>query len=555
MTTRFSHVATKVAIATSLILGAGACSLDRDPPLNEVTTIQLYQDPANYQKVMAKLYASLILTGQAPTGIADISAGNEGYTSFYRSYWNLQETGSDLIANGWHNDPGIPELSQTQWTPNNPIIQAMFTRIYFEVNLCNEYLRNSTDDKLNEYGISGADAERARQYRNDARFLRAFAYYYAVDMFGNAPLVTESDPIGYYFPKQLDTDWQAGRRKMFEYVESELKAVESSLPDAPEYGRAGKGAAQAMLAHLYLNAEVYTGQARYTDCITYCNRVMQNSNYSLADSYPNLFAGDNGQNANVRREIIFSLNCDGARSQTYGGTTVLVNGSMGGSFNASNKGTTNAWAGQRAMPELVNLFGDSTSAVANNAGTSGDRRGRFWTRTRSYRIRRLNQLSDYTYGFGIWKWTNTRSDGSARSDASGLWSDTDVPLLRLGEIYLTYAEAVLRGGSGGSSADALEKVNMLRRRAYAEPVNVPSTTADVSTLDLDFLLAERGRELYWEGYRRNDLIRFGKFVSGYNWTFKNGIPGGADLLPGRELYPIPASAIASNPEMRQNPAY
>ncbi len=553
MTMRFTRVATKAVLASSLLFATGSCSLDRDPPLNELTTEQVYRDPSNYPRIMAKLYASLILTGQSGAGVPDITAGDEGYTSFYRSYWNLQETGSDLIANAWFNDPGIPELAQTQWSASHPIVQAMFTRIYYEINLCNEYLRQTTDSKLSDYGISGADAERAREYRNDARFLRAMAYFHAVDMFGAAPFVTEEDPIGYFFPKQVS------RQELFNYVESELKAVETTLP-APSaaqlpqyYGRATQAAAQTILARLYLNAQVYTGQARYTDCITYANKVMQSGNYQLADNYMNLFAGDNGQNPNVRREIIFSLNCDGAQSQTYGGTTVIINGSMGSSFASTNKSTKNAWGGQRAKPELVRLWGDSATIVS---GSITDQRAGFYSHPNtaavrgSFGIRTLAQLRTFQNGFAIRKWTNTRSDGLPNSDATGgLWSDTDVPFLRLGEVYLTYAEAVVRGGAGGDRSTALARINDLRVRANAAPI----TDAELTE---QFLLDERGRELYWEGYRRTDLVRFGKFSSGsYVWTFKNAVPTGAALPAGRDIFPIPASAVAANPGLTQNPGY
>lgn len=561
-----------VSLASAMVLGTTSCSLDRDPPLNELTTVQVYKDPANYPKLLAKLYAGLVLTGMGPKDgfePRDISLSDGGATSFSRALWKMQELTADHAAVAWP-DPGLPDLNTTTLTTANTFVQAMYVRIFFEIGLCNEYLRNTTDEKLTEFGISGANADRAREYRNDARFLRALSYYYAIDMFGNVPFVTENDPVAYFLPKQISTDFQAGRTGLFNYVESELKAIEASAPPAPQYGRMGQAAVQTLLAHLYLNAETWTLTPRYTEAATYAKRVIDNGlgadndgRLALCEqpgaemsAYQTLFATDNGQNPATRREIIFPIACDGLRSQSYGGTTFLVNASTGGPFSGRLKGV-GGWGGIRAKLQLPLLFADTITLAA---GVGPDKRGEFYQGTgptaATFRVGALNQFRN---GVGVWKWTNLASTSTTAmpvrgSDPGNTFPDTDIPLFRLGEVYLTYAEAAMRGG--GDQALALDLVNRLRRRAYGTPTNTPNASADLTSLTLDQLLDERGRETYWECYRRTDLIRFGKFTGGtYNWTWKGNTELGRALPDHFRVFPLPASDLAVNPSLVQNPGY
>ena len=127
-----------------------------------------------------------------------------------------------------------------------------------------------------------------------------------------------------------------------------------------------------------------------------------------------------------------------------------------------------------------------------------------------------------------------------------------IPIIRLAEVYLTYAEAVLRGGSGGNRTTALDYINQLRTRAYGNA----SGNITNSDLTLDFILDERARELYWEGLRRTDLIRYDKFTTAnYLWSLKGGAASGVAVPDFRNLYPIPQDALTANENLRQNTGY
>ncbi len=544
-----------LALATALAAGTSSCikDLDHDPPLNSVTTDQTFRDPTVYKGILAKLYGSLNLTGQSATGSADISADDEGQTAYSRIVWKLQELTTDEAVVAW-NDGAIQDLNFNTWTSTNNFIQFMFARVYLEVGLCNEYLRETTDGKLSERGITGADADNARAYRAEARFLRALAYMQAVDFFGGVPITTENDPLGFFYPEPKS------RGEVFAFVESELKAIEDQLPASQEYGRASKGAAQALLARLYLNAEVYTGTARYTDCITYCNKVMAGP-YSLANNYRNLFNADNDETS--ASEIIFAVSQDGLRSRTYGGTTFLVHASISGTprntqLKGSDQGVNGGWGGIRARKPLPLLFGDSATVIAN---VFADQRAFFSTARVTLGQNSITDARDFNKGITIRKWSNLTSAGNPGNDRNGEFVDTDIPWLRLGDVYLMYAEAVARGGAGGDQGTALQKLNELRQRAHKDGSGtIQNYPGDIASYDLDFVFAERGREMYWEGTRRTDLIRFGKYTGGaYNWPFKGSSAttnrNGIAISDHLKLFPIPAAELTANPKLRQNPGY
>lgn len=198
------------------------------------------------------------------------------------------------------------------------------------------------------------------------------------------------------------------------------------------------------------------------------------------------------------------MNYDGTYTQSYGGTTFLIHGpaNVPGKISGSN----GDWGGLRITQNSVTLFTDYSGAT--------DHRAQFYTSGQNLV---MNDLYTRTDGFSSFKFRNlTRSGGPAlHADPAGNFSDVDFPLFRLGEIYLIYAEAVLRGGMGGDAATALSYINKLRTRAYGNATG--NITAD--GLTTSFILDERGRELYYEAFRRTDLIRYGRFTTGaYLWA-------------------------------------
>lgn len=516
------------ALAFTMVLTSCEKDLDRFPK-SEITSNNVYNDFANYKGVLAKAYAGLAISGQdGGDGRADVGGIDAGTSNYLRQYFQMQELPTDEAIMAW-NDGNLPDIHNMTWGANNEFIRAIYYRIMYQVGVANELIRETSDDKLSSRNITGSNAEEARLYRNEARFLRALSYWHAIDLFGNVPFVTENDKIGSTLPKQIS------RADLFKYLESELKELETLLKDprTNEYGRADKGAVWMLLAKLYLNAEVYTGTTKYAEARTYAEKVI-GAGYSLKSNYASLFLADNHLN---NPEVIFSVNFDGLKTQTWGGTTFIIHAGVGGSMDANNFGINGGWYGLRSTKNLVNLF-PSTDG-------SQDARGRFHSAGQDLEI---NNFSTFTEGYPLIKFKNVTSTGAAGSDTSGNFVDTDFPMFRLADAYLIYAEAVLRGG-GGSTATALGYINSLRTRANA-------STISASNLTLDFILDERARELAWEAHRRTDLIRFGKFTSAtYLWPFKGGSKNGKGVEEYRNLYPIPANDLIANPNLKQNTGY
>jgi hypothetical protein len=512
-----------------------SCSadLDQSNPNSEslLSAEEVFQEPDSYIRFLAKLYAGLATTGQqGPDGNADITGIDEGESQYIRGYWVMQELTTDEAIIAW-NDKTIKDFHNQTWGSSDLFINATFSRLDFQVKNCNEFLRQTTDGKLQSRGLSASDIADIQGYRAEARYLRALSYWHFLDMFGTVGLVTEDDPTDFFLPEQ------ASKQQLFDFVETELIATAETLPavGTNEYPRADKGAAWMVLSKLYLNAEVYTGTPRYTDAITYLTKI-NTAGYMLHDSYEELFLADNNTNGS-QNEFIFSVAFDGMHTQTYGGTTFLTHATVGGTMDPDEFGINGGWAGIRTTSALVNKF---------QIGT--DSREQFYTDGQSLEIADVGSFTD---GYAISKWKNVDVNGDPGSDSNGNFTDIDFPMFRLADAYLMYAEAFLRGG-GGNATDALSYVNQVRTRAFG------GTSQNISNggLTLDFLLDERARELHWEGHRRTDLIRFGKFTGGsYIWPWKGNVPNGAPTPSFRNLFPIPANAIAGNPKLQQNPGY
>lgn len=521
----------KLSISLFFILGLSLSScfkdLDLTPPYG-LNSSSVYEDPENYINVLAKIYAGLSITGNnGPAGDPDIAGIDEGFSSYIRVFWNLQEVPTDEAVVGW-NDPGLPELNTMEWVGTNPWSGAMYYRIFFQITLINEFIRETAPDKLNERGFAQADIDRIQTYRAEARFLRALSYYHALDLFGgNVPFVTEDDLVGAFLPEQTNA------ADLFAYIESELLDIEDDLMDpvvgfnATAYGRANKAAVWTLLAKLYLNAEVYTGTARWTDCLSNCENVI-NAGYRLEDEYTHLFLADN----HLSDEIIFPVTYDGLKTQTYGGTTFLVHAPVGGTMNADDFGINTGWGGYRTTPELISLFSDTL-----------DNRYLFYSDGQTLEV---EAIGPFTNGYGVIKWKNIDRNGNPGSDATGNFVDNDFPLFRLGDVYLMYAEAAVKGG--GNTGKGADYLNELRERGGLGTIGSNYTAQDV--------LDERARELYWEGYRRTDLIRYGLYTGGtYLWSWKGGIKEGQSVAEYFRIFPIPESDLAANTNLQQNTGY
>ncbi len=512
-------------LLTASVLSFTACNKDLDRfPTNEVTSAVVYSTPQGYIQAAAKVYGAFALTGnEGPAGNKDIQGIDEGFSDFLRLYWTAQELSTDEAVIAW-GDAGIQDFHNMNWSSSNDFLTGLYYRSMFQITLANDFINQASDGKLSSRGITGADATNIAAFRNEARFLRAYQYWVLMDLYGNPPFADENYVIG-----SVALPAQIKRADLFAYIEKELKDLENLLPNAKtnEYGRADKAAAWALLARLYLNAQVYTGTARWNDAATYSKKVID-AGYSLIPNYGNLMLADNQKNTS---EFILTINYDGAKTQSYGGTTFLVHAAVGGSMSAGSFGIDGGWGGTRTTKALVNKFG------------AGDKRAQFYTSGQSLEIGDQTKFID---GYAVTKFKNVTSTGAAGSNVT--FTDIDFPIFRLAEQYLIYAEAVKRGGAGDATA-ALNYVNLLRARAGAPAI----TSGDLTT---DFVLDERARELYWEGFRRTDLIRYGKFTTNaYLWPWKGGVAGGTSVADFRNLYPIPSADKNANPSLNQNPGY
>lgn len=531
-----------IYILLSLLFLMTACTGDLDvvpEDDDDFLAEEFYQSPDAYKSALAGIYGNLSLTGTGDAGSSNLSGIDAGTSQYARTLWYLQDLSADEPIWSYENDEGgaVKAIQRNTWSADNTILLGFFSRAMFSVALANDFLRESTPEKLESRGHSAVSSDIAA-YRAEARLLRALAYYHLMDLFGKAAFVTQDDPVGTYAGPEYN------RQQLFDFIESELIAIEGDLIAARknEYARADKAVAWMILAKMYLNADAYgitvkDGKNPYTECITYCNQII-NAGYDLATNYQDNFLADNDFNEAGEKEIIFQLVSDGSVTQNYGATTVIINGEVGSlESNAADLGAQ-GWGGAlRIRKQFAQKFLDGDVPMT-------DKRNTILTEGRDIEI---TDVGDRDSGYIITKYKNITTDGTPGKDPT--FVDTDFPMFRLADVYLMFAEAVVRGGSGGTLNEAAIYINDLRNRAG-------STNINESDLTLEFLIDERSRELYWEGHRRQDLIRFGLFTGGnYNWVWKGGSPNGIALSSHLKVYPIPANNLAANPNLTQNQGY
>jgi hypothetical protein len=356
------------ALLAGIMFISVSCFKDLDTvPLDEdvITSAAVYNDPKAYKQVLAKLYAGLALSGQeGPAGQPDIAGIDEGFSTYLRQYWKAQELTTDEAVIAW-NDGTIQDYHQQDWDANNEFVTAMYNRIYYQISLCNEFLRETTPDKVSSRpGATEALQADITRFRAEARFLRALSYWHALDLFRKPPFVTENDAVGSFFPPQATPE------QLFNYIESELKAIDADLaaPRANEYGRADKAAAWMVLAKLYLNAKQYTGRELYSECAAECQKVI-GAGYTLDPDYGHLFLADN----HTAEGVIFPVLFDGIRSRTWGGMTFVAHAAVGGGMSAAEFGLDGGWGGTRTTSAYVGKFpavGGGSVIVAPNDGNT-----------------------------------------------------------------------------------------------------------------------------------------------------------------------------------------
>ena len=541
-------------MGTAVLASTTSCVSDLDQyPQTETTSKDVYTNLANYEAVLGKIYAAMVTSGQGKGGdnkdMESVLNDGSGF-DYMRMFLNMQECGTDEFASTWLTGEQTTGLTYLSWNANDAWVSDMYYRIYYNIALCNEFLRNA-----NGASFSGNDEVKMKEYKAEVRFMRALFYYHALDLYRNIPMVTENDPVGSFIPPR------ATPQETFDYIESELKdCIGDMLPASScPYGQASQGAAYTLLAKLYLNSEVYTGVAKYAECKAACQQVM-NMGYSLESDYSKLFNADNDKRTN---EIIFALPVSAEHTVSWGASTYLVCGQL--SLSNANQtpgdfGAESGWSEFRLRSQFVDKFNES-DVYAQGEEAKGDKRAKFFTNGQN---KDVTSMTDETTGYLSEKWSNLKDDGTKASNTSNDGVETDFPLFRLADVYLMYAECVARLGedwdnwNGGSDAEAASRkegaiyyINKVRERAGAADVWKDNFASDADFLQ--FILDERARELYHEGYRRTDLIRFGQFTTNkYIWQWKGGTHDGQAVDSKYNIYPIPNTELTANPNLHND---
>ena len=531
------------AVAAASMLTACVGDLNTIP-LNptDVTSETAYgADEVGYVQGLAKIYNQLV-----SNDTQDLQVADGGASEFIRAFWSTQEVTADGAKCAW-GDAWVNDLNNNTWKGDvlNDAVYAVYVRTLQGVTYVNEYLRQTSDENLNLRGVPADVQAKIQSYRAEARFLRAYYYWAAMDTFGQVPFATENSPFGGgYNPPQTPAT------EVFNFIVEELNDLASETSAMPaaqsNYPRADKGSVLGLLARVYLNAEVYTGTAMWAEAKTTCEKIF-GLGYKLAPTHAELFRGDNGENPDAKGEFLFAAAYNAEKIQSYGGTTYLTLSTLSGDDGAINiTGINGGWAGNRVPYGYVAKWFTDVKGANYETGeyTYTDKRaGYFFIKGRTESME--DNLNTFLNGWSCIKFNNVPHDMDpvdfAATAATKNFSDIDFPLIRLGEINLIYAEACMHEGG-----DASAQIKALADRAGV---------AAPSTIDADFLLAERSRELMWEAHRRTDLIRFGKWIKGYNWTYKGGNFGGQNLPDHFNVFPVPSTELSTNLDLKQNPGY
>ena len=510
-----------LAVAGVFALGFSSCVNDLDvTPIDP--NVQLPQDvlkdEAAFEALLAKCYQGLACSSSdGANGDPDINGVDGGFGQYLRAYFNLQCLTTDEATCCW-NDTGLPDMHNMNWQASNQFIVAMYYRIFYQVGLCNELIRQVNNNP------AGVEFQNKEALIAEARALRALSYYHAIDMFGNVPFSTEDDSVGAVGPRQIKRD------ELFTYIEKECKELIEGNDLAAEgtnvYGRCDKGFVKMILAKLYLNAEVYIGEDRYADCAAICEDLI--ATYSLAENFADLFAADNDRFAVGTEEIIFAVPHDGINTTSYGGTNFLIFAGTGGDMNAAAAGISSGWGGLTVTKQVAERYAE------------GDARAMFFT---DYGTEIVDIFTFTSGGYKSVKFRNIKSNGEAGQTTG--FVDTDFPLFRVADAHLMLAECAARGKA--DQAKGLASLNAVRERAGLDKVS-SFTAQDV--------LDERSRELLWEGSRRTDLVRFGQFTTdAYLWEYKGSAKEGQAVAEHRNLFPLPPADVNANGNLKQNAGY
>ena len=545
--------------AVALLIAGGFTSCVNDLDVEPIDPA--LQSDVTPEQLFNKCYSVFATSGNnGGDDNVDVDGLDGGFQHKYRQMWNSNELTTDEAICGW-GDEGIASYCHNSYDASHPMLRGYYYGLCIGITFCNHYL-----DVFPDYDAT---------MTAEVRFLRAFQFYLLTDAFGNIPFTTT---ISGENPEQYT------RAQVCEFIESELKAIvgENDADNAyvlndprPKkygetgYGRIDKAAAWMLLSRLYLNSEVYTGTPRWQEAANYAKKVMD-SGYKLHTegyaaegkdgvyreftAYQMLFMGDNGT-TDAAYEAVFPVIQDGLRTTSWGGTNFLICSTVDADVHPYPYDETevnglynnSTWGGNRARPELIRLFFPNDDAPSEHAYAvamaAGDDRALFETEGRNLNV---EDESNFKYGYAAAKFNNFKCDGSKGSDNT--FADSHLFYMRVAEAYLNYAEALTRMNGGTAPAEAVAAINAIRGRAHA---------TQRTSYTINQILDEWGREFYFEGRRRVDLIRFGKFggTTDYKWQWKGGSYAGRDFEAFRNVFAIPTDDLIANSKLQQNPGY
>lgn len=429
----------------------------------------------------------------------------------------------------WKGD--LQSVQLHAWTPDNGEINGIYTGISKMIAVSNAYI--DLIDKSNF-----ARDEEVTGMKADARFVRAFAYFLMLDHFGNVPLVTSGAYDAQNPPKQSTC------AELYLFVETELKdLIDNYLPATSDYGRWNKYTAKTLLAKLYLNAEVYLGKgkAQWQEVAGLTADIMQNGGYVLEDNFKDVFKWDNY----TSREIIFPMICESQNSYPENISYLFTLGDLRAKYGSFAQG----WGGTAALPSFIRSYDDENDIrlQAFLYGPQVDADGKpILAQDDKGVVRQLDYTIEFTSAEPVNNadhWDGARGVKYLMDGIGGTMVErglnNDMPILRYADVLMMRAEALYR--LNPNDTEALDLVNRVRTRNGHNPVYKLATLTEAD------LLAERGREFAWEGWRRNDLIRFEAWNEA--WDFKEKSEN------FRKLFPIPQIQIDSNPNLQQNNGY
>lgn len=540
---RYIKSALAPAAALLISLASTSCLNDLDKePISPKIDLNVNNDG-----LLNKCYANFGINGNGSGDDSDSDPDVKGFndngmTGLVRAMFNMNELPTDEATCSWGD--GLQELNSAKFDPSHPWVKLYYTRLTLGITFCNQYLE-----------VAGGED---KQKTAECRFLRAMQYYLLMDAYGN---------VG--FSTTLEKPHRMERAELYKWLVEELNAIEPDLAEPrvktgsdADYGRVDKAACWLLLSRLYLNAEVYTGNAEWQKAKDYAKKVME-SPYDINttsagrwSAYQLVFMADNDRTA-ASKEILFPIVNISGKTRSYGNSLFLIAACFDPAMHANPDDATGSnglvgqqWIGLHPRVTLLKKFFPSTSApeVPSYEMTSqaGDDRAIFWGQGRSYEIENITKSAE---GYGVCKFLNYNSDNSTNTDPA--FADMDWPFMRAAEAYLNYAEADARLNGGKTSQEGTRILNKLRARANA------STRAESSNYSLNEICDEWAREFYFEGMRRTTLVRFGLFGgnTGYNWDWKGGESAGKDFEAYKNLYPIPLTQLQSNSNLKQNPGY